>query len=167
VRATSRTAAGMPVRPKVDVAPCLRSVRLVRHMSQSNRRSSQTLIRFPAAPVNSLATVTEGKRLERFVRSRWGRPQGGIRALAVAAETSADTIYHWFNGQNPPDVYQLGKLAEALEVKRWQIVAAMDGETEIVPLDDRTRQAIREEVRAAAAEDRAQRGSPREQSGAA
>ena len=101
------------------------------------------------------------------MRSRWGRPEGGIRALATAAETSADTIYHWFNDQNPPDMYQLGKLAKALEVKRWQIVAAMDGEVDIVPLDDRTRQAIREEVQAAVAEDRARSGLPRAQSGAA
>jgi hypothetical protein len=111
--------------------------------------------------------MTDGKRLERFVRSRWGRAEGGIRALAVAAETSADTIYHWFGGKNPPDTYQLGKLANALGVRRWQIVAAMDGDEEIVPLDDRTRQAIRDEVRAALAEAQGRRGSPRGRSGAA
>lgn len=90
--------------------------------------------------------MTEGKRLEQFVRLRWGRAQGGIRALAVEAETSADTIYHWFNGQAPPDTYQLGKLAKVLGVKRWQIVAAMDGEAPIVALDDATRQAMLEVV---------------------
>jgi transcriptional regulator with XRE-family HTH domain len=111
--------------------------------------------------------VTEGRRLEQFVRSRWGRKEGGIRGLAVAVETSADTIYHWFSGQNPPDVYQLGKLARALDVRRWQIVAAMDGDEEIVPLDERTRRAIREEVQAAVAEAQGQRGSPRARSGAA
>jgi transcriptional regulator with XRE-family HTH domain len=73
--------------------------------------------------------VNEGQRLERFVRLRWGRKQGGIRKLAALSETSADTVYHWFNGQNPPDVYQLGKLAKALGVNRWEIVAAMDGES--------------------------------------
>jgi transcriptional regulator with XRE-family HTH domain len=97
-------------------------------MPYPDRRLTQTLIRFPAARVNSLATVNEGQRLERFVRLRWGRKQGGIRKLAVLCETSADTIYRWFNGQTPPDVYYLGKLALALGVKRWEIVAAMDGE---------------------------------------
>lgn len=72
--------------------------------------------------------MTEGKRLERFVRARWGRPEGGIRALADVLGTSADTVYRWFRGETPPDVYYLGKLAAVLEVKRWEIVAAMDGE---------------------------------------
>ena len=108
-----------------------------------------------------------GDRLRAFIEARWTRRDGGLRGLCRKIGVVPETLYGWLRGDNDPSLGGLAALADALGVSRWQIVAAMDGETEIVPLDDRTRQAIREEVRAAVAEDRAQRGSPREQSGAA
>jgi transcriptional regulator with XRE-family HTH domain len=104
-----------------------------------------TLLHLPASLVNSMATVSDGKRLERFVRAHWGRRQGGIRALAEAAQTSPDTLYRWFNGKHPPDVEQLGRLAAALGVSRYVIVAAMD-EAEPVAGGDELHRLIEAEV---------------------
>lgn len=110
-------------------------------MPQIERRLTQTLIRLPAARVNRLVTVTGGEALEQFVRARWGRKEGGIRGLARVVGTSPDTIYHWFNGSalNTDD---LDALARALGVRRFEIVAAMDGEDVVMPLNDQTRTAF-------------------------
>lgn len=69
----------------------------------------------------------EGARLERYIRSRWGREDGGIRGLAEKAGLSADTLYGWFEGQDPA-LSKLGMLAAALGVKRYELVAILDGE---------------------------------------
>lgn len=86
--------------------------------------------------------MTDGKRLERFVRLRWGRDKGGIRRLATALGTSPDTVYHWFNGNSHPDTGDLRLLAEVLGVRRFEIVAAMDGEETVMPLNDLTRESF-------------------------
>lgn len=86
--------------------------------------------------------MTDGARLNRFVRLRWGRDKGGIRGLAAALGTSPDTIYHWFNGTSRPDTGDLALLAEKLGVRRFEIVAALDGEETVMPLNDLTREAF-------------------------
>lgn len=80
---------------------------------------------------------TEGKRLEAYVRARWGREQGGIVALASASGVSPDALYKWFRGVHPPTLEGLGGLAKALGVKRHELVAVLDGEragTDVVTL---------------------------------
>lgn len=89
--------------------------------------------------------MDEGTRLEQFVRLRWTRRKGGIRALAEVIGTSPDTVYRWFNGTSPIDTYYLGRLAEALGVRRWEIVAAMDDD-EAVPFDETGQERLRELV---------------------
>lgn len=68
----------------------------------------------------------EGKRLEEYVRGRWGRTQGGIVALAAASGVSPDAMYKWFRGVHPPTLEGLGGLAKALGVKRHELVAVID-----------------------------------------
>lgn len=84
---------------------------------------------------------TEGERLKAFITARWTRQQGGIRGLAEKIGTSPDTVYRWFKG-DPIDTYFLQQLADTLDVRRFEIVAAMDGEEQVLPLNDQTRTAF-------------------------
>lgn len=79
----------------------------------------------------------EGRRLEAYVRSRWGREQGGIRALADAAGIGSDSLYKWFRGEAEPTLKGLGLLAGVLGIKRHELVAVLDGDrsgTDVVRL---------------------------------
>lgn len=55
--------------------------------------------------------------MEAFVRSRWGRKEGGIRGLASRSGVSAETIYRLFNGVGQPDLATITALAVALGEK--------------------------------------------------
>jgi transcriptional regulator with XRE-family HTH domain len=111
--------------------------------------------------------------LEAFVRSRWGRNRGGIRGLARESHVSAETIYRLFNGEGQPDLATLTQLAEALGVKRHELLAAMDGEGPVVALDEQTKAAVRQELAELLPEFLAELGvrlpprTPRERGGAA
>lgn len=93
----------------------------------------RTLVHLSAAPVNTLVTVSEQSDFERFVRARWGRDRGGIRGLARETGISAETLYRWFRGDEP-ELGSLRPLAEALKVRRFQLVAAFDGDGPVLPL---------------------------------
>lgn len=89
--------------------------------------------------VNSVVTVDRqgstdeegddkpGRRLERYVKERWGRRQGGILALASKIGSSTETVYSWFRSDSEPSMSHLRALAEALGVKRSDLVAILDG----------------------------------------
>jgi DNA-binding XRE family transcriptional regulator len=79
---------------------------------------------------------TTGRRLERFVKARWTRDQGGIRALAKEIGAVPETLYSWFRGDTEPSLEALGELGRVLGVSRSAIVAAMDGEGPAVPIDE-------------------------------
>jgi transcriptional regulator with XRE-family HTH domain len=96
-----------------------------------------------------MATVTDGARLKKYVNARWGRDKRGVRGLSAAVGISADTIYKWFQGKSPPDVEQLSRLAKALGVRRFEIVAAMDGVGPIVPVDEELEALVEARVEAA------------------
>lgn len=89
-----------------------------------------------------MAPKTPGRRLEAFVRSNWegGR---GISGFCEAVEVTREALYKWFRGDSSPTMEHLTAMADALKVRRWEIVAAMDGDL------DRQRQAIAAEVEAA------------------
>lgn len=78
-------------------------------------------------PFAHMRDTSTGSRLERFVRARWTRHQGGIRKLADNAGIDKDTLYMWFRGDGEPSLSSLRGLATALNVERADIVAAMDG----------------------------------------
>lgn len=96
--------------------------------------------------------MTDGERLSAYIRARWPRGKGGIRRLISNLGTSPDTFYGYLNDKHPVDMEFLGRLAVQLSVRRYEIVAAMDGVGPIVPLDEQSRELVREEVRAALAE---------------
>lgn len=99
--------------------------------------------------VNSLVREmdkTAGRRLERYIKARWGRDKGGIRGLCAQASFVPETIYSWFRGETEPSLDSLAELARILEVNRSEILAAMDGVVAAVPLDDDLRELIASEV---------------------
>jgi transcriptional regulator with XRE-family HTH domain len=71
---------------------------------------------------------TTGSRLRAYVDDHWDRKRGGIRGLAVAINTTAETMYEWFRDEREPSLAHLRALAEAFGVRRSAIVAAMDGD---------------------------------------
>ncbi len=100
---------------------------------------------------------TPGSRLRAFIDGRWGRRQGGILGLCRQLNISTETMYEWFRNEREPNLDHLTRLAEALgDVKRWEVLAAMDGDAPIRPLDAETRQMVREEIEAALARRREQ-----------
>lgn len=69
-----------------------------------------------------------GQRLERYIRARWDRQQGGLRGLAAQAGVSSDSLYKWFRGESEPSLEGLGSVAAVLGVKRYELVAVYDGD---------------------------------------
>ena len=101
--------------------------------------------------VNSLVPLMDeksGRRLERYIRARWGRKQGGIRGLAKAIGGTAETIYSWFRGETEPYLGTLREVAAALGVRPYQILAAMDGDGPAAAIDPELERLVEERVRA-------------------
>lgn len=65
---------------------------------------------------------------EMLVRERWPRSKGGILGLAREIQSTSETIYSWFRGDNEPNMGHLAGLAKALGVSRAELVAALDGD---------------------------------------
>jgi hypothetical protein len=87
----------------------------------------------PLERVNTLCRVsseaTPGGRLKAYIEARWGRRMGGMEALAQAAKLRGrQTLYEWFAG-GEPSLAALGQVADALGVRRVDLVAAYDGVT--------------------------------------
>ena len=62
---------------------------------------------------------------------------------------TAETLYSWFRGETSPSFDNLGAIATTLGVRRFQLVAAIDGEAPVISLDRDTREAMRQEIEAA------------------
>lgn len=105
--------------------------------------------------VNSLSTVRaeEGDRLRAYIEARWPRSKGGIRGFSRKAGPTPETLYSWFRGETSPSWENLEAIATTLGVKRFQLVAAMDGDAPVVRLDAATREALRLEIRSVLAEE--------------
>jgi hypothetical protein len=69
-----------------------------------------------------------GRRLERYIKARWTRRNGGILGLANAIGSSTETIYAWFRGDNEPSMAHLRSVADNLGVRRAVLVAVLDGD---------------------------------------
>lgn len=85
---------------------------------------------------------TSGSRLRAYVDSHWDRKRGGIRGLAAALNTTAETMYEWFRGEREPSLAHLRAMADAFGVTRSEIVAAMDGDEPVLRLDEETLTAL-------------------------
>jgi transcriptional regulator with XRE-family HTH domain len=74
----------------------------------------------------------QGKQLRRFVRTKW---DGSTTELAERMGVTRQTIDRWFRGENDPQFAALEELARVLGVRRWEIVAAIDGDHAVAPDD--------------------------------
>ena len=119
--------------------------------------------------VNRVVTMRaeEGERLRGYVEAHWNRRKGGVRGLCRKLNASPETIYSWYRGETEPNLGSLEALATALEVRRWEIVAAMDGDLVLAAADERTRQALRAEIEAVLDERLGPRKEARARAGAA
>lgn len=72
--------------------------------------------------------ATPGRRLERYVKARWTRRNGGILGLASEIGSSTETIYSWFRGDSEPSMAHLRAIADRLGVRRAVLVAVLDGD---------------------------------------
>lgn len=75
--------------------------------------------------------MDSGPRLKAYIQSQWGRDKGGMSALADRAGVRRQTLYEWFRpgSTTEPSLATLTDLAQALGVRRVDVVAAMDGVT--------------------------------------
>lgn len=89
---------------------------------------------------------TRGERLSEYLRVKTGGRRGWQTALVEKSGVKRQTISKWtkptFDAY--PDLETLGLVAQALGVKTYEIVAALDGEAPVVPLDPATREAVTE-----------------------
>lgn len=88
---------------------------------------------------------SSGERLERFIRSRWTRDEGGIRGLADQAGISPDSLHRWFRGEEP-GLDKLGRVASVLGVRRYELVAILDGDRPAADLQDLLDPALRTQL---------------------
>lgn len=67
-------------------------------------------------------------RLRRFITSHYPNGTGWPDELAKRVGVSRSALFYWLNGAREPDLANCGRLAEALGVKRWMVVRALDGD---------------------------------------
>lgn len=71
--------------------------------------------------------ATSGERLRAYVLRQWKGGRGMV-GLSEASGIARDRLYAWFRGDVEPTLGSLGELAAALNVRRAEVVAAIDGE---------------------------------------
>ena len=88
--------------------------------------------------------MATGRRLEAFIRANWTGKRG-ISGFCDQVGVTREALYKWFRDETSPSLDHLTAMADALKVRRWEMVAAMDGDL------DRQRELIALEVAAAVA----------------
>lgn len=117
------------------------------------RLTAQT-VRLPLTVVNTVVTEmaedrtpepeTPGRRLERYIHAHIKRGTGGIRGFCSRSGLTPEVLYSWFRGETEPQLGSITKMANALEVSRVEILAAMDDVTE-EPTETMVRRIVRDE----------------------
>jgi transcriptional regulator with XRE-family HTH domain len=97
--------------------------------------------------VNTVLPVeSRGARLRQFLFERTGGQHGWVNALAAKSGVKRQTLSAWMGDRAEPDLESLRAVAEAIDVRLFELVAAMDGEGPVVRFDDALRAMIREEI---------------------
>jgi transcriptional regulator with XRE-family HTH domain len=91
-----------------------------------------------------------GERLRALLAEAMGGKHGWVTQLASAAHVRRATIYAWFEGTSEPKAETLHELSRATGLKRWQFLAAIDGD-EVLDLsspagEERIRQIVDEQI---------------------
>ncbi len=115
--------------------------------------------------------TTRGERLSAYLLSKTGGRHGWQADLVRASGVKRQTITKWtradFDGY--PDPEAMAAVAEALGVRPWEIVAAVDGDQAVSLTDPGTKEAMRALLEELLAERDARRlpRTPRAEGGAA
>lgn len=97
--------------------------------------------------VNTVLPVeTRGGRLRQFLLERTGGQHGWVNKLAGRSGVKRQTLSAWMGDRTEPDLASLYAVAEALGVRPFELIAAMDGDGPVVRYDDQLRAVIREEI---------------------
>ena len=101
--------------------------------------------------VNTLFRVsTRGARFAAYLARRTGGRQGWqaklVRDSGVKRQTITKYTRQDFDGY--PEMGTLALIAQALDVRPFEIIAAIDGDEPVVALDAQAREAVRAEIEA-------------------
>jgi transcriptional regulator with XRE-family HTH domain len=69
-----------------------------------------------------------GARLRRLLAEAMGDDHGWVTRLADAAHIRRATVYAWFDGTSEPSAETMHELARVTGLRRWQFLAAIDGD---------------------------------------
>ena len=69
-----------------------------------------------------------GQRLRTLLEAATGGGHGWVTRLAAAAGVRRATVYSWFTGKAEPSGDTLAELSRATGLRRWQFLAAIDGD---------------------------------------
>lgn len=73
-------------------------------------------------------TRESGQRLRALLETATGGGHGWVTRLATAAGVRRATVYSWFTGSAEPSGDTLTELSRATGLRRWQFLAAIDGD---------------------------------------
>jgi transcriptional regulator with XRE-family HTH domain len=103
---------------------------------------------------------SRGTRLRHYLAQRTGGRRGWVNDLAAKSGVKRQTLSAMMGDRSAPDLKTIDAIADALEIRPFEIVAAMDGDVALSVADPRVRQAIRDEIDAAL-DEREKRGKRR------
>lgn len=105
-----------------------------------------------------LPMESRGSRLRRYLLAKTGGSHGWVQKLAADSGVKRQTLSAAMGDRGSPDLHTIDQIAEALGVRPFEILAAMDGDVAVSLTDPAVRQAMREEMEALLDE---RLGSPR------
>lgn len=105
--------------------------------------------------------------MRRYLLSQTGGEHGWVNELAERSGVKRQTLSAAMGDRGTPDLRTIDAIAEALGVRPFEILAAMDGDVALPLADPRVRQAMREEMDALLDERLGPRQGPAARSGAA
>jgi len=69
-----------------------------------------------------------GQRLRELLEKATGGGHGWVANLARDAHVRRATVYAWFSGTSEPSGETMSELARVSGLRRWQLLAAIDGD---------------------------------------
>ena len=76
-----------------------------------------------------------GQRLRDYLARRMGNSRGWQAELARQSGVHPTMLSRWWTGERTPDLDSLERVARAVGVRRYELVAEMDGAGPVGPLD--------------------------------
>lgn len=110
--------------------------------------------------VNTFLPVeSRGDRLRAYLLDKTGGRRGWVNELAAKSGIKRQTLSAMMGDRSTPDLETLYAIAEAIGVRPFELLAAMDGDGPVVRYDEQLRTMIREEIERYGADQGPQRAS--------